>query len=126
MEHKAFDWSGLWTRVFVTVVAVSLGVTIYTVFRVRSEIVDRRYQFCLAENQSSRRQRILWEGVIEQSQRNNEDERAFVLVGEKKFPVVFERVNNEAVLEGFRKFVRDTYPITRCIRGQLSPESPTP
>lgn len=127
MAHESndhFDWNTWMTRVFVLVVMVTLGVSLYTIFAIRAEIVDRRYAFCVNENESSRKQRVLWKGVIESSQNN--EEKAFVFVGVKKFPVVFERVNNDVQIAAFVKFVNDTYPIGQCERGELVPSEVTP
>jgi hypothetical protein len=126
-QTNGFDWSTLWTRLFVVVVMVSLAVSLYTVFRIRDEIADRRYAFCVSTNDANTKQRALWEAVIAES-RNN-DEKAWVLVGQKRFPVVFEEETDEEQLRRFRAVVADIFPVGKCDRGALNPgptSRPTP
>jgi hypothetical protein len=116
LQGSIYDWRRVWRTplgafvIGMVVVVATLG---WAFFDFREDIFERRVAFCASENLQSKRARLLWEGVIAESQRSD-GETGHVLVGGKRIPVVFQQDINPAQLKRFRELVRDTYPLRDC------------
>lgn len=105
---SAFSWLKVWTTplgMFIVVVSISLGLILYGFISDRQQTIERRAAFCQSEIGSNRRQRLLWETIIQFS---NEDKTSKEIEADKP------------QTERFRKFIRETFPVGGC---ELAPDS---
>jgi hypothetical protein len=96
---RPFSWSRIWTKLFVAVVTIAIAAQVYSFLTFRAEIGQRRVAFCQSENESNRKQVLLWEKVIaisaqDQTEPQTESDR--------------ERVRQ------LRAFLKETFPVRRC------------
>lgn len=113
-----YSWRRVWRTpigIFIAVIMIILPVMSYVGLEFVQDTFDRRREFCTRSNIEAQRTRNLWNQVVIRAQSNDRKERAYVFVGNKKFPVVFEKDElTPEQAEEFRKLVASIYKIEKC------------
>lgn len=108
------SWRRVWRTplgLFILIAVVAIAAVTYSHLAFREDIQERRKGFCLSELNQAKKARVLWNGVLSQSEA---DRDGFVIgPAGQKFPVQFAPPTQEQVA-GFKKLVNQTYPLPNC------------
>lgn len=111
-EDNGIVTRGFWTKFGIVLVALMLGVSVYSTLELRADIRGRRVQFCDNTNREHRNQLNFWNEILVLSAA--QEEEAYVVVGERRFRVVFEEPNEQKRIEDFGMLKARAFPIVDC------------